>query len=49
METVELSFKDWMSVYCALDCKREQLKQMGLEELAEDIERIRARIREQIA
>jgi 3'-phosphoadenosine 5'-phosphosulfate sulfotransferase len=48
METVELSFKDWMSVYCALDCKREQLKIMGLEELAEDIERIRARIREQI-
>lgn len=28
--------------------KREQLKQMGLEEDVEDIERIRARIREQI-
>lgn len=48
METVELSFKDWMCVYCALGCKEEQLKTMGLKEDVEDIERIRARIREQI-
>lgn len=48
METVKLNFKDWMCVYYALGSRSEQLKEIGLEEDAKNIERIRALIEKQL-
>ena len=48
MKTVKLSFNDWVYVYYALGCKKDQLKEVGLEEDAENVERLRTLIREQV-
>ena len=48
MKTVELSFNDWVYVFYALGCKKDQLKEAGLEEDVENVERIRTLIRDQI-
>lgn len=48
METVKLSFKDWVDVCYALSSKGHQLEEIGLEEEAKNMERIRTLINEQL-
>lgn len=48
METVKLSFKEWLVVCNALTSKRHQLEEMGLEEKAKKLERIRMLISVQL-
>lgn len=48
METVKLNDKDWMDVCYALRSKGNQLKEIGLEEEAKNMERIRTLIKEQL-
>lgn len=48
METVKLSFEEWMDVCYALGSKERELKEMGLEERAKNMERIRMLISVQL-
>lgn len=48
METVKLNIRDWEDVLYALRSKRRQLEEIGLEEEAKDMERIRTLIKEQL-
>lgn len=48
METVKLSFEDWIDVCYALSSKKHQLEEMGLKDEAENMERIRLQISVQI-
>lgn len=48
METVKLSFEEWMDVCYALGSKKRQLEEMGLEEEAKNMERIRMLISVQL-
>lgn len=48
METVKLNTKDWEDVLYALRSKRRQLEEIGLEEEAKNMERIRTLIKEQL-
>lgn len=48
METVKLSFEEWIDVCYALSCKKYQLEEMGLKEEAEKMEKIRMQISVQL-
>lgn len=48
METVKLSFEEWMDVCYALSSKKRQLEEMGLEKKAKDMEKIRMSISVQL-
>lgn len=48
METVKLSSEEWLDVCCALSSKSHQLEEMGLEEEAKNMERIRMLISVQL-
>lgn len=44
METVKLSSEEWLEVCYALNSKKHQLEEIGLEEEAKKMERIRMQI-----
>jgi hypothetical protein len=48
METIKLSSEEWMDVCYALSSKKRQLEEMGLEEEAKNMERIRMLISAQL-
>lgn len=48
METVKLSSEEWMDVCRALNSEKRQLEEMGFEEEAENMERIRMLISVQL-
>lgn len=48
METVKLSFEEWIDVCYALGSKKRELEEMGFEEEAKNMERIRMLISAQL-
>lgn len=48
MEAVKLNIKDWDEICYVLRSKKGQLEEMGLEEDAKNLERIRTLIKEQL-
>lgn len=48
METIKLSFEEWMDVCYALSSKKRQFEEIGLEKEAKNMERIRMLISVQL-